>query len=325
MRIGSSFRASTDTDAAASPSPQTQRPSTGSPSNEGSCAYHKDSFDPTPAGRFDLLGAVHQAGDWLLHELGVNPAPTCAVGGTSGTANLATKAAVPASPPPAPTTPPTAPPAPQTYIVKPGDNLTLIAKQFGTSVSSILTANPGITNQNVIFVGQKLTIPAANAAGVAPSASPTPGNGANVTPTNAADVAKQYLGDPEATLQPSGALDMDRWVPLNEDCANFVSACLEKAGVITPAQRSDLVGQLAANLQQAGWKPVDLSQAKPGDVVCFDGPAGAYQHVEIFAGWKNGQPLFIGSNNPDGKGEQAQVISYDNGAWASAVHVLHQP
>ena len=59
---------------------------------------------------------------------------------------------------PGPTTQPTQPPATQTYTVRPGDTLTKIAQQFGTTVQAIAQAN-NIVNVNLIYVGQVLIIP----------------------------------------------------------------------------------------------------------------------------------------------------------------------
>jgi LysM repeat protein len=65
----------------------------------------------------------------------------------------------------APVTPPpvvTPPPADsgQTYYVKKGDTLRKIAETFGTTVDAILKLNTGITNPNLIYVGQAIKIPA---------------------------------------------------------------------------------------------------------------------------------------------------------------------
>jgi len=59
------------------------------------------------------------------------------------------------------TPPPTPPPAGgQTYYVVKGDTLRKIAAKFYTSVDAILRVNPQITNPNIIYVGQAITIPA---------------------------------------------------------------------------------------------------------------------------------------------------------------------
>ena len=63
----------------------------------------------------------------------------------------------PATPPP--TTPP--PASGQTYYVAPGDTLRKIAVKFNTTVDAILRVNPQISNPNVIYVGQAISIPAA--------------------------------------------------------------------------------------------------------------------------------------------------------------------
>jgi len=63
----------------------------------------------------------------------------------------------------APTTPPPTTPPPasgQTYYVKKGDTLRKIAEKFGTSVDAILKLNTNITNPNLIYVGQAITLPA---------------------------------------------------------------------------------------------------------------------------------------------------------------------
>lgn len=72
--------------------------------------------------------------------------------------------AVKATATPAPSPTPTPTPAPaepsRTYSVKPGDTLSEIAQQFGTTVDAIVQANH-IENPNLIQVGQQLVIPAA--------------------------------------------------------------------------------------------------------------------------------------------------------------------
>lgn len=60
------------------------------------------------------------------------------------------------------------------YIVQPGDTLAIIAQKFGTTVEAIVRAN-NITNPNLIYVGQVLTIPSGTVPPVpVPPPVPTP-------------------------------------------------------------------------------------------------------------------------------------------------------
>jgi len=52
------------------------------------------------------------------------------------------------------------------YTVKPGDTLKEIADQFGLTVEKITTANPAITNPNLIFPGQIITLPVGRSEGI---------------------------------------------------------------------------------------------------------------------------------------------------------------
>ncbi len=54
--------------------------------------------------------------------------------------------------------PPETDDAPTTYVVQPGDNLYRIALRNGISLAALAEAN-NITNFNLIFIGQELTIP----------------------------------------------------------------------------------------------------------------------------------------------------------------------
>lgn len=53
------------------------------------------------------------------------------------------------------------------YIVQPGDNLSRIARRFGTTVHAIVQAN-GIVNPNYVYVGQRLYIPSGGGGGYTP-------------------------------------------------------------------------------------------------------------------------------------------------------------
>jgi LysM repeat protein len=59
-----------------------------------------------------------------------------------------------------------------TYTVQVGDTLSAIAARFGTTVAELVTAN-GISDPNLIYAGQALTIPAAGNGGGAISTGPS--------------------------------------------------------------------------------------------------------------------------------------------------------
>lgn len=53
------------------------------------------------------------------------------------------------------------PPGGQVYYAQRGDTLRKVAAKFGTSVDALLRLNPQITNPNLIYVGQAITVPGA--------------------------------------------------------------------------------------------------------------------------------------------------------------------
>lgn len=196
--------------------------------------------------------------------------------------------------------------------IKWGDTLSELAVTHGVSVDALMRANPQITDPDLIYAGEMLTIPpggnggqAAGPGGVDGPAG-TPGGGTG----NVYDVARQYLGRNASDLKTdtSDDLPMNPNVPNNVCCANFVSGVLIEAGVMDSSLRTDSVAQLNSNLRNAGWTQVDPSQAKPGDVVIIQG--GGVSHTEIYAG--NGR--MIGSNNANADGSQR--ITENNLSWA---------
>ena len=58
-----------------------------------------------------------------------------------------------------PPPPPPPPPSGQTYYVQKGDTLKKIASRLNTTVDVLLQANPLITDPNLIYVGQAISIP----------------------------------------------------------------------------------------------------------------------------------------------------------------------
>ncbi|WP_223641431.1 LysM peptidoglycan-binding domain-containing protein [Corallococcus sp. EGB] len=219
------------------------------------------------------------------------------------------------------------------YRIQSGDTLSALAQRYGTSVDSLMKANPQITNKDLIYAGTTLNIPGSRdsfesgAQGLRGGSSGSSGNsgaGDVMAPTGGAgpatrgpggspyDIAVSHLGKNAGSLkyETTGVgADMEDWVPNNVNCANFVSACLEQAGQIKNSQHSASVMTLQSNLDRdPNFQRVSLKDAKPGDVVCMK--VGSGEHVVMFAGWKDGKPQFIGSNNVNSDGSQR--ISYSS-------------
>jgi murein DD-endopeptidase MepM/ murein hydrolase activator NlpD len=225
------------------------------------------------------------------------------------------------------------------YRIRTGDTLTGIAQRYNTSVSALMKANPQISNANLIYAGKNLSIPGSRdeftrakppvstrrPPTAAPGASGPSGPSGDTTPAGASrpfDLARQYLGwnarDLKVANNPVGR-GMQDWVPNNVNCANFISGTLIASGQIRANQGSASVYGLMGNLDRdPNFRRVSLSQARPGDVVSMRTPGG--QHVVMFAGWQNGRPLFIGSNNvnPDG----SQRVSYSQMRYP--IMAIHQ-
>jgi LysM repeat protein len=140
---------------------------------------------PTPPPSTGQRTYVVQPGDWLsriatrfgvslgallaANGLSINsyifPGQTLIIPGAGAPAPTSTPA--PSQPTPAPTS------SGGVYIVQPGDWLSRIASRFGVSLSALMAAN-GITNANLIYVGQRLIIPGAGAATPTPPPASTP-------------------------------------------------------------------------------------------------------------------------------------------------------
>ena len=190
------------------------------------------------------------------------------------------------------------------YRIRTGDTLSGIAHRYGTSVSSLMRANPQIKNANLIYAGANLNIPgsrdefqarptgATRPSGPSGSTGPSGPSGDN-TPVaspngrSPIDLARQYLGWNARDLKVSSnavGRAMQDWVPNNVNCANFVSGTLIASGQLRQNQGSASVYGLMGNLDRdPNFRRVSLSQARPGDVVSMRTPGG--QHVVLFAGW----------------------------------------
>ncbi|SET16033.1 spore coat assembly protein SafA [Natronincola peptidivorans] len=62
--------------------------------------------------------------------------------------------------PPVPVPEPPACPGGTIYTIQPGDTMFRIANRYGISLTGLIEVNPQITNPNVIYVGQRICVPA---------------------------------------------------------------------------------------------------------------------------------------------------------------------
>jgi LysM repeat protein len=62
-------------------------------------------------------------------------------------------------------------PTPQIYIVKKGDTMSKIARNFNVTVEEIMAVNPEIKDPNKIALGQQIVIPASTPGAASPAAS----------------------------------------------------------------------------------------------------------------------------------------------------------
>lgn len=101
-----------------------------------------------------------------------------------------------------------------TYTVRAGDTLTGIAARFGVSPSALARAN-GITNPNLIYVGQRLTIPGATGSPSSGTTKPAPFEGYYIVQPGdtLSKIAARYGVSVQTLLSLNGLSNPDRiWV-----------------------------------------------------------------------------------------------------------------
>jgi LysM repeat protein len=86
------------------------------------------------------------------------------------------------------------------HVVQRGENLTAIARRYGTSVSAIMQAN-GLSNRNFVWVGQRLSIP-----GTSSGSSSSSGGGLHIVQRgeNLTSIARRYGTSVSAFMQANG-------------------------------------------------------------------------------------------------------------------------
>jgi hypothetical protein len=219
------------------------------------------------------------------------------------------------------------------HLIRKGDTLWAIADRLKSQgmqgshwdiIHNIQKLNPKITNPNLIFAGDTIKLPGVGQAFKSDDMSTGAGQALRDRASqiggpsradkddrpsgtsNAFEIAKAQLGKNAASLKlEKSALGraMEDWVPNNVNCASFVGGCLEAAGQIGHGDYSAGCTTLMANLDHnSKFKRVTLANASVGDCVTFK--TASSHHTVMFAGFKNGQPQFIGSNNVNADGSQ---------------------
>jgi hypothetical protein len=134
-------------------------------------------------------------------------------------------------------------------------------------------------------------------------------------PKEAATVAEAFLGRSVADLMNGNNFpEMSKGIRTDVCCANFVSACLQRAGLIDASLHSNTVAGLESNLLKAGWTVTDAAHAKRGDVVIMQ---SGVSHTELVDSNDNGNLTLIGANNPHG-GMQFVTIDRNMNSYVRA-------
>jgi putative chitinase len=186
------------------------------------------------------------------------------------------------------------------HTVRSGDTLSAIARQNGVSLQALIQANPQITNPNLIYPGQAVTIPAGGSASsggvvgsgdVAAPFRPTP-TGPRRLPPPGVDPRNLEVPGESRTPAPGGpssisASELRRIVPnlsasKAEEVSRHLSSAMTEAGITTPRQKAAFVAQLAH--ESGGFQFMeeiasgaayegrrDLGNTQPGDGRRFKG------------------------------------------------------
>lgn len=155
-----------------------------------------------------------------------------------------------------------------TYTIKSGDTLSGIAQKYGTSVSTLMSLNPYITNANLIYAGKTLNLPGAQNNTTTATAQPAQ------TATPASTQTTQQLAEAYAKQQTANAgNDTQALLAQYEKIAKQQKQALQKQQELTNnqinSQRDDVMQSYNDNARQAyinsmlGKKTVEqqLSQA----------------------------------------------------------------
>ena len=156
------------------------------------------------------------------------------------------------------------PPAPVVHRVAPGENLTLIAHRYGTTIAAIAAAN-SIGNPSLLRVGQKLTIPGVQRA-QSPAATVAPAAVVHVVAAgeNLTVIAHRY-GTTIATIVAANSIGNPSYLRIGQQLTIQVSGgaapsvagnrSLPAAMALAVARRQAVGNLLVAEARAAGLDP----------------------------------------------------------------------
>ena len=236
-----------------------------------------DGFDATPASPVNISGGGGaqiysvRSGDTLSGIAARFGTTVGALASRNGISNpnlifAGQRLVVGAGSPPVTTTP-TAPPASGnggTYSVRPGDTLSGIASRYNTTVGALASLN-GISNPDMISVGQTLRLPGGSGPGPVTPTGPVPG------PTTGGVSAAQL----RAIMPNLSEADANRHLP-------YLNAAMAEGQINTPKRQAAFLSQLAHESGQLRYFEEiasgaayegrrDLGNTQPGDGVRFKG------------------------------------------------------
>jgi len=174
------------------------------------------------------------------------------------------------------------------YVVKAGDTLHKISKNYGTTVSNLMALNPSITNANKISIGQVIKVKGTVTSAGNSNSTNTTNKPSTSTPSKPSsskadqliEAAKKYLG--ASYLYGASADRTDAF-----DCSSFTMRAFRDIGVSIPR---------TSNAQASAGRVVPISSVTKGDLVFFDTDLnGSINHVGIYMG--NNQMIHASTSN----------------------------
>src|SRR5690606_4430901 len=115
------------------------------------------------------------------------------------------------------------------HVVRSGDTLARISLRYGVSISSILAANPSITNPNLLFTGTTIIIPRSGTSPV----TPTPG-GPSSTPRPSATPRPPATQQPPTTEQQYRVVRGDTLGSIARRFGTTVTAIAQRNRIVNP-------------------------------------------------------------------------------------------